>query len=147
MNTFKKIASKSLFSTLCLSSLLPRLYEDVWVPGISSTYQSYVSCENKITIDNKTCNSNIADTAACPLSSCLDTFSIVGAYNRASGNINSLIVHSNTRYELTPNFNPIKLHKFIFTTNIISLLYYLDKFKTSSDLHEIHLRFKFIAED
>lgn len=104
INTFKKIASKNLFSTLCLSSLLPKLYQDVWVPGISNTYQIYVSCENKVSMNNKTCNSNIDDTTACPLSSCLDTFSIVGSYYRANGNINTLIAHSNVRYGVCLKF-------------------------------------------
>ena len=84
--------------------MLPKLYQDVWVPGISNTYQSYVGCENKMSTDHEACNTNIVDTTACPLSSCLDTFSITGAYYRSNGNINSLILHSNTRYGVCLKF-------------------------------------------
>ncbi len=45
---FNKVANKSLFTASCPSGSYPVFYQDVWVPGLSTTYQSYVNCQGKI---------------------------------------------------------------------------------------------------
>ena len=99
IDSFNNIASKSLFSSTCPSGSYSDFYTDVWVPGLGG-YQNYVSCRNKLSIDNTTCGIDITDTAPakCPTSRCIDAFSIIGAYSRANGNIIDLVADSTTRY-------------------------------------------------
>lgn len=98
----KTIANKNYFSVTCPSASYSVFYTDVWVPGLSSTYQSYVDCGGKISVDATTCTTML--TGVCPTSHCLDTFSILSSYYRASttGNI---VSHANTRYTTCPSFN------------------------------------------
>lgn len=94
---FKSVADKSLFTSTCASGAFPVFYQDAWVPGHSSTYQSYVGCQGKVTQDASVCTAGIASTATCPSSRCIDTFSIISSYYRA-GNIANLVSDANTRY-------------------------------------------------
>lgn len=71
--------------------------QDVWVPGLSSTYQGLVSCRGKLTEDASACPSGISNTATCPSSRCIDAFSIISLYYR-NNNIINLITDANTRY-------------------------------------------------
>lgn len=98
IESFNSIASKSSFSATCSSASFSTFYQDVWVPGTGS-YQNYVSCRNKLSIDNTTCGVDITDTAPakCPTSRCIDAFSIIGAYSRIN-NIVDLLADSVTRY-------------------------------------------------
>ncbi len=99
ITSFNSIASKSAFTATCTSGSYVDFYTDVWVPG-TGDYQNYVSCINKLTIDNTTCGLDITDTAPakCPTSRCIDAFSIIGTYSRANGNIVDLLADSATRY-------------------------------------------------
>lgn len=100
INNFNNIANKSVFGTSCPSSSFNIFWQDVWVPGLSTTYQESVSCLNKVGIDNTTCPGSIA-TSGCPHSRCIDAFSIISSYYR-SGNINNLGTDANTRYGNCP---------------------------------------------
>ena len=77
IDKFNTIANKSLFSVDCPSSSFNIFYQDVWVPGVSSTYQTYVSCINKTSIGSSTCGSNIQNTGTCPFSRCMNGFSLI----------------------------------------------------------------------
>lgn len=94
---FKTVADKSLFTSSCTSGAFPVFYQDAWVPGHSSTYQSYVGCQGKVTQDASVCTAGIASTATCPSSRCINTFSIISMYYRG-GNIANLVADANTRY-------------------------------------------------
>jgi len=96
MAFFNTVANKSLFASSCPSSSYPVFYQDAWVPGVSSTYQSLVSCQNKVSQNATVCTSGIQNVTTCPSSRCIDTFSIFSWYYRA-GNAN-LLADANTRY-------------------------------------------------
>jgi len=74
------------------------------VPGVSSTYQSLVSCQNKVTEDAVVCASGISSTSNCPSSRCMDTFSIISLYYR-NNTIANLVTDANTRYGTCAPFN------------------------------------------
>lgn len=97
INNFNGIADKSTFSSSCPSSSFNIFYQDVWVPGLSSTYQSSVSCLNKVGMDNTTCTGTLANTTSCPYSRCIDTFSIISQYYR-TGNIGNIGTDADSRY-------------------------------------------------
>ena len=99
MSYFNTVANKSLFSTSCPSSTYSVFYQDAWVPGVSSTYQSLVSCQNKVSEDATVCTTGIGNVSTCPTSRCIDTFSIISLYYR-NGTIGNLITDANTRYNL-----------------------------------------------
>ena len=103
INYFNSVASKSLF-TGCPSSSYPVFYQDAWVPGHSSTYQSLVGCQGKVTQDATTCSSGIASTGSCPSSRCMDSFSIISWYYRG-GTIANLVPDANSRYGTCTTFN------------------------------------------
>lgn len=105
ISKFNQIANKSIFNTNCPSGSFNIFYQDVWVPGLSTTYQASVDCLGKVSIDNTTCGSNIANTASCPYSRCIDTFSIIGAYYRGSKSAGVLSTDANTRYGTCADFN------------------------------------------
>lgn len=106
INTFNQIASKSLFNTDCPSSSFNIFYQDVWVPGLSTSYQKYVACLDKVGIDNTTCGLHLDDTSICYYSRCMDTFSIISAYYRnSSGFFSNIIAHANARYGTCTPFN------------------------------------------
>ena len=115
IDQFNKIASKSLYTTACISTSFNIFYQDVWVPGISSTYQTYVSCLNKTAIDSTTCGNAIQTTASCPFSRCINSFSIISQYYR-TGNIANLVPNANTRYGTCPLFTT---HLTNFHTNYV----------------------------
>lgn len=100
---FNQVANKSLFNTACPQSTFGVFYQDVWVPGVSSTYQSYVSCGDRVSIDSTNCPTGIASTSSCPSSRCINTFSIISHYYRA-GTIASLATDANTRYGTCATF-------------------------------------------
>lgn len=54
-------------------------------------------CGGKLNQNSSTCSSGISNTASCPSSRCIDTFSIISLYYRNT-NINNLIPDANTRY-------------------------------------------------
>lgn len=103
ISNFNAIASKTAF-TSCPASSFTIFHQDVWVPGLSSTYQSAVSCLNKVGIDNTTCTTGIANTGTCPNSRCIDAFSIISTYYR-NGNIANIGTDANTRYGSCTQFN------------------------------------------
>ena len=92
------MSTKTLFSSTCPSIAYPTFYKDIWVPGLSTKYQKYVSCSGKNRANNETCGTKIKDTSTCPVSSCIDTFSIAGSYYRSNGDITALIADSDIRY-------------------------------------------------
>ena len=94
---FNQVAEKSLYTVTCPEASYSVFYTDVWVPGVSMTYQSYVSCRDKVSIDNSTCTNGIDNVATCPTSRCINTFSIISDYYR-EGTIGTLTSDSNTRY-------------------------------------------------
>ncbi len=96
---FNTVANKSAFSASCPSSTHTLFYQDAWVPGVSSTYQSLVSCQNKVSIDSTVCTTGIGNVALCSTSRCIDTFSIISLYYR-NGTLSNLITDANTRYVL-----------------------------------------------
>jgi hypothetical protein len=104
IDNFNSIANKSAFSTNCPSSSYTIFYQDVWVPGLSSTYQASVNCLNKVGMDNTTCTGSLGNTASCPYSRCIDTFSIISKYYR-TGNIANIGTDADTRYGNCPGFN------------------------------------------
>jgi len=99
---FNSVANKTLFQVTCPSSTFSTFYSDVWVPGLSSTYQSYVSCGGLTEVDASTCSSGMVDPP-CPTSECLDTFSILSYYYRAS-TTGSIVADANNRYGTCPSF-------------------------------------------
>jgi hypothetical protein len=103
ISNFNSIANKSIFTTSCPPSSFSIFYQDVWVPGLSTTYQASVNCLNKVGIDNTTCPAGIA-APGCPNSRCIDAFSIISSYYR-SGTIVSIGTDANTRYGSCPQFN------------------------------------------
>lgn len=94
---FNTVVNKSLISSSCPSASYPILYQDAWVPGVSSTYQSLVSCQNKVSQDATVCTSGIQNVANCPSSRCMDSFSIISWYYR-NGTLPNLITDANMRY-------------------------------------------------
>jgi hypothetical protein len=97
INNFNSIASKSAFTTSCPQASFNIFYQDVWVPGLSSTYQTSVGCLDKVGIDNTSCTSGIANTTSCPYSRCIDSFSIISDYYRG-GSIAAIGSDANARY-------------------------------------------------
>ena len=104
IDAFNTIANKSLYTSSCVQSSFTSFYQDAWVPGVSSSYQALVGCQDKVSIDNTTCGSDITNTANCPYSRCLDAFSLISAYYRAGKNT-TLVSNANTRYGTCANFN------------------------------------------
>lgn len=94
---FNTVANKSLFSTSCPNSSYSVFYQDAWVPGVSSTYQALVSCQNKVAEDATVCTTGISSVVNCPSSRCIDTFSIISLYHR-NGTSANLVTDANTRY-------------------------------------------------
>jgi len=76
----------------------------VWVPGLSATFQSQVECLDKVGMDNTSCTGGIANTATCPFSRCVDSFSIISRYYR-TGSIGTIAADATTRYGSCPPFN------------------------------------------
>lgn len=97
MAFFNTVANKSLFPSSCPSGSYIIFYQDAWVPGISSTYQSLVSCQNKVPQDATVCTTGIQSVANCPSSRCIDSFSIISWYYRG-GTLANLVTDANTRY-------------------------------------------------
>lgn len=118
ISNFNAIADKSAFSASCPSSSFSIFYQDVWVPGLSNTYQSYVSCLNKVGIDNTTCTTGIDDTTTCPFSRCIDAFSIISTYYRG-GNIATIGTDADIRYGSCPQFDSFLNN---FYTNYVKLV-------------------------
>lgn len=110
ISNFNNIANKSLFASSCSSSSYTIFYQDVWVPGLSTTYQSSVDCLNKVGIDNTTCPTGIA-APGCPSSRCIDAFSIISSYYR-SGTIVNIVTDANTRYGTCTQFNSFLVNYF-----------------------------------
>jgi hypothetical protein len=98
---FNTVANKSLFTSSCPNSSYPVFYQDAWVPGLSSTYQNLVSCQNKLSQDATVCTAGIADLSTCPSSRCIDSFSIISSYSRAGTLVTLATTDSNTRYGTT----------------------------------------------
>ena len=94
---FNSVANKSLFTTSCPSSSYPVFYQDAWVPGVSSAYQTFVPCQNKVSQDATVCTTGISNTANCPSSRCINSFSIISQYYRGN-NLASLTTDADTRY-------------------------------------------------
>jgi len=84
-------------------------------------YQNYVSCINKLSIDNSSCGSDITNTAItnCPTSRCIDTFSIISTYYRVNGDITDLLADSISRYGTC---NPFQNFLINFYNNYVSLI-------------------------
>ena len=104
INTFNLIASKSLYTSSCPSASYNIFYQDVWVPGLSTTYQGFVGCLNKVGIDNSTCGKSLSNYTACPYSRCIDTFSIISTYYRGNS-IGSLVSDTDLRYGTCGDFD------------------------------------------
>lgn len=104
IDDFNTIANKSLYTSSCPQSSFTSFYQDAWVPGLSSSYQSLVGCQDKVGVDNSTCGSDLTNIANCPYSRCIDAFSLISTYYRASKNT-SLVGDAITRYGTCTNFN------------------------------------------
>jgi hypothetical protein len=104
INTFNQIASKSLYTSSCPSATYNIFYQDVWVPGLSTSYQNFVPCLDKLGIDNSTCGKSLANYTACPYSRCIDTFSIISTYYRGNS-IGSLVSDADSRYGVCTSFD------------------------------------------
>ena len=118
MDYFNTVANKSLFSLSCPSSSYSVFYQDAWVPGNSTTYQSLVSCQNKVSQDATVCTSGIQNVGNCPSSRCIDTFSIISWYYRG-GNTN-LLTDANTRYGSA--CNPFNSYLINFGNNYVKVV-------------------------
>ncbi len=97
INTFNQISSKSLFNVNCPSASYNIFYQDVWVPGFSTTYEKYVDCLSKVKVYNTTCGLQLEDTSVCPYSRCIDTFSMISTYYRGA-TLANLISDADVRY-------------------------------------------------
>jgi hypothetical protein len=113
---FNTIANKSLFTISCPSSSYPVFYQDAWVPGVSTAYQTFVPCQNKVSQDASVCTSGISNLANCPSSRCIDTFSIISQYYRTY-NLGSLTTDANARYGSA--CNPFNDYLINFATNYV----------------------------
>ena len=101
---FNTVADKSVFSATCPSGSFNIFWQDVWVPGHSTTYQTSVGCQGKVTQDATTCSSGIGSVGTCPSSRCMDSFSIISWYYRG-GTIGNMVTDANTRYGTCTLFN------------------------------------------
>ncbi len=117
ISNFNSIANKSVFSSSCPSSSYTIFYQDVWVPGVSTTYQASVDCLNKVSIDNTTCTGGIA-APSCPTSRCIDSFSIISDYYR-TGSIASIATDADSRYGNCAPFNTFLTNYF---TNYVQVV-------------------------
>jgi hypothetical protein len=95
------------------------LYTDVFVPGVSTSYQQFVDCLGKVPVDATTCINGFV--SPCPTSRCIDTFSLLSYYYRASA-IASINADSTSRYTLacTPlnNFFTNFLNNYVGVINL-----------------------------
>jgi hypothetical protein len=72
---FNSLANKTYLEAACPQSSHSVLYTDVFVPGVSTSYQQFVDCLGKVPVDATTCINGFV--SPCPTSRCIDTFSLL----------------------------------------------------------------------
>lgn len=114
------MANKTYLEASCPQSSYSVLHTDVFVPGISTSYQQLVDCLGKVSVDATTCTSGFVNPP-CPTSRCIDTFSLLSYYYRAS-TTGSITADSTARYTLacTPlnNFLNNFLNNYVAPINL-----------------------------